>query len=164
MATPTYELIERVTLGSSSNSVEFTSIPQTFGHLELRMANVSDTASSSQVQVRVNSDTGSNYNSVSFIGTDTYDDGDNRTASYFQTVFVGGFLGTTAEAIMLFQFFDYAETDRFKPVLYRLSSLGDKYQSQNFGYWANTTAISSIQCTMSDFASGTVFSLYGIAS
>ena len=67
MPTPTYTLIDSVTLGSSAASVTFSSIDQTYGDIVAVYAPISTSAAFGLI--KINNDTSSIYSSVEAIGT-----------------------------------------------------------------------------------------------
>ena len=157
MATPTYTLIDSVTLGSSASTVTFSSI-QAGGDLVIVMTG--QTTGGSNCSYTINSDTGTNYPYVFMRG-----DG-SATASGTTTAnanYVGYFTANPSNAIL--QFFDYSATDKQKTSLVRMNDASARVYA-NANRWANTAAINRIDFILSggeSFAAGMTFYLYGIA-
>jgi hypothetical protein len=156
--TPTYILLNQVTLAAASSSVTFSNIPQNYGDLVL----VVDGAASSNatLRIRFNSDSGSNYSFV-------WANGDGSTASSASgtgTSLTQTYL-FTSRTMNIVQIMDYSATDKHKTVLSRYNNASLSLQ-MNAERWANTAAISSILCSQDSGTMniGTTFSLYGIAA
>jgi len=148
MATPTYDLLDSVTLASSATSVVFSSIDTSYGDLIL-IAEADQT-----IRVQFNSDTGSNYYYVLMYGdgSSTY-----SIAGSYTSITAGN-----ANYACITQIMDYAATDKHKCVLNRRNSdlvmaRGDR--------WANTSAITSITIFSGGtaYSAGGTFNLYGVA-
>ena len=159
MATPTYTLIDSVTLGSSASSVTFSSISQDYGDLVLAF-NVKTTWARLW-PIYFNSDTtDSNYSRVFMRGDGS---GTSSQASNNSTFYVSN--STEGQNVM--QIMDYSATDKHKTVLNR-GNQPSSYVYAFAGRWANTSAITSITLDTgypvdSPFLAGSTFFLYGIA-
>jgi hypothetical protein len=167
-----YESIATVTVGSGgAANIEFTSIPATFTHLQIRgIARSLEANTGVDVPyVRFNSDSGSNYSWHQL-------DGNGSTASTVagssQTFMRGGFialnseLGSTFGAVVI-DILDYANTNKYKTIR---SLSGTSYNNNNgavglfSGSWRNTNAITAItlQASVANLAQYSQFALYGI--
>lgn len=166
-STNSYESIATITASGSSSSINFTSIPSTFKHLQLRFI-ARDSSSNGAAGIKFNSDTtASNYYSHGFYG-----DGSAVYAGNSSTntdIFVISYNGQTANAMAVgvVDILDYADTNKYK-VLRSLNG-NDLNGSGQLQYrsvlWKNTNAISAININMqggSNFTSTSVFALYGI--
>jgi hypothetical protein len=154
MATPTYDLLESVTLASAASSVTFSSIDQSYGDLILTISSTG----SGNTYVRFNSDSGSNYSSVSMAG-----DG-SSTSSYAATEAFGRLSNASRNStpsIYVGQIMDYSATDKHKSWLSRENI--STFVAAIAGRWANTSAITQIELVSGTYNSGSVISLYGIA-
>ena len=156
MATPTYTLIDSVTLSSSAASVTFSSIIQDYGDLII-VFDGKVIAYDGYMLVQLNSDTGSNYSYV-FARSSGSSRGTSQTAMR-----VYDHLNTDQSTFIL-QIMDYSATDKHKTMLSRggSSSFG---VGMNAGRWANTSAVTSVLVIGQsglDFAAGSTFYLYGI--
>tara|TARA_R110000822_G_scaffold23423_1_gene72476 strand:- start:119 stop:616 length:498 start_codon:yes stop_codon:yes gene_type:complete len=162
MATPTYTLIDSVTLTTEA-TVTFTSIPQTFGDLVL-VVNQSSPSGAKGTRLFFNGDGGSNYSSVSMYATATVGSGFGSTSN----LTVGGYNTASNVGVPMFsvsQIMDYSATDKHKSVLSRSNT---PTGSSNgvvawAGRWANTSAITQIEISDGNWAVGSTFFLYGIA-
>jgi len=166
--TPTYILLNQITLAAASGSVTFSNIPQNYGDLVL-VADASTTASGVTLDIRFNGDTGSNYSAVELIGRSNGVASAAGTDVYFRPL--GNTFGTTPFQTIM-QVMDYSATDKHKTALFRPSSfdtsLGSYLLKAQAGRWASTSAVTSITLTSlfnsREFAIGSTFSLYGIAA
>lgn len=166
-----YELITSTVLSSSAATVTFSSIPQTYKHLEIRMV-TSDTNSANRwlsgISLGFNSDTAANY-AYHYLegsgGSVTASGGINGTDILLRNVttgtFTAGIHGAAVASIL-----DYSNTSKNTTVRY----LGGCYaNSENgiffgSGHWRNTNAITSLSIvgTFTAFTTTSRFSLYGI--
>jgi hypothetical protein len=144
-----------VTLAGTASSVTFSSIPATYRDLILVTAIPATT--DFNITIRLNSDSGNNYNDVHALGN-------GSTASSFtntseSSFFVGG-TDSAALTPSIFQFLDYSATDKHKTLLARVARSGIVEMAA--GRWANTDAVSSIAFTGGTYPIGSTFSLYGV--
>jgi hypothetical protein len=163
--TPTYVLLNQITLAAASSSVTFANLPQGYGDLVI----VSDFAGSSgganYLSLRFNLDSGSNYTRVSAYGfttTSTGSDASTNTEAY-----AIGIARPSWKSASVTQIIDYGATDKHKAVLSRYG-ISDMSEVGMSAYrWANTAAITNIQVFMTagiTLSSGSTFSLYGIVA
>jgi hypothetical protein len=169
MPTPTYDLIESTALGSSASSITFSSIPSTYRDLVLVIDVIGTDSSVNTLYARFNSDSGSNYNSVSLYGTSGdiagSNAGSNQTEMNISDRSNAGF-SNTRRALYIVNFLDYSVTNKHKQMLQRANSTSAGETVAQTHRWASTSAISSMVLTpyVGSFGSGSVFSLYGIVS
>lgn len=172
-----YESIATVTVGSGGQStVTFSSIPSGFTHLQIRgiLRNTAASASSLDLFMNFNSDTGTNYRQYKII----YGDGSSAGAaasgtSTAATNKIGNayFLndGNTASVYgaWICDILDYRNTNKYK-VTRALNGQDLNGSGRiNFfsGLWMSTSAITSIDLTVeggNNFKQYTQFALYGI--
>jgi len=157
----TYEPIATNTLGSASATVTFSSIPGTYTDLII-IVQGKTTTGNANVQLRFNSDTGSNYNylglggsggaAVSARASDT---------TLIQTEYYGYFDQSLGDRII--HIMNYANTNTYKTVLGRGNN-SNNGTSAIVGVWRSTSAITSATVIdgNSTFVSGSTFTLYGI--
>lgn len=169
--TNSYESIATVNLGSAQSSIEFTSIPSTYKHLQLRLiARATDSNAANYANLKVNSDTtGSNYARHVMVGNGS------SAASYSSTgstiTNLGEIPAATATTgmfgVFIVDLLDYQDTNKYKTI----RSLGgdDRNGGGEVNYnsilWMNTNAISSIQLTTyttANYAQYSHAALYGI--
>jgi hypothetical protein len=168
-----YESIATVTVGSGgSANVEFTSIPSTYTHLQLRwIARGADASNNRNCNINFNSDTGSNYAFHTLAG-------DGSSASSSATTTTTGFLGQRMPAASatasifgaaVIDILDYTNTNKYKTARI-VSSFDDNGGTFGgivrfiSGLWMNTNAITSIKLQMNvgNIAQYSQFALYGI--
>lgn len=170
-----WDSISTTTLSASQTTITF-SIPQTYGHLRFHIiAKTTDTVSSTvdNLTMNFNSDTGANYtrqyNVVNDKGaTPTVGSTTGNTAAYCGIVPRSHTNLANQFGISIIDIFDYQMLNKYKTWksfqsfdvnLSAPASLG-----QQGGAWMNTAAITSVSFTApnGNFASGSVFALYGL--
>jgi hypothetical protein len=177
--TNSYQSIATVTVGSGGQAtVSFTSIPQTFKHLQIRALITTPSTSSIYDNTTFNGDTGANYSWHFLYGNKTTAGADSGTsASYLRLWTLGSGpygTGTTGwPATGVADILDYTNTNKYKTT--RGLAGGDSNSNSQpsivglaSGSWRNTAAITSI--TINAFAVGSAttfgqyssFALYGV--
>lgn len=170
-----YESIATVTVGGGgAANIEFTSIPATYTHLQIRSINQSNRATYSRDEfaMRFNSDTGTNYSWHAIYGSvSTISAQKETTVSRIlgqDCVGANGYWGNAVIDIL-----DYKNTNKYKTVRF-LAALGtnnagvDGYNGAlvfTSGNWRNTNAITSITIAPTSGSAWnqyTQFALYGI--
>jgi hypothetical protein len=161
MPTPTYTPLATVTLGSTTLSVTFSSIPATYRDLII-VFDGSTTATSAGGTLRYNGDSANNYSFVAMFGTGSSAGSDLNTTTN-SSIF--NFTTTTSKSTSVVQIMDYSATDKHKTALSR-SGQANGYVLAYANRWANTAAITSVEVSVNagNYAAGSTFSLYGIAS
>lgn len=162
----TYEPIATTTLGSSSASITFSSIPSTY--TDLRIIFVGTGSSTSSKRLRFNSDSGANYSSMNLTG-----DGTSATSGGYTSdtsIRWASLLtdSTTIPILGTIDIFSYTGST-YKTVLFNTSSdqNGSGYTLTGVGIWMSTSAITSITLLYNDastYNTGTIATLYGIKS
>ena len=161
----TYEPIATTTLGTSTATVTFSSFS---GYTDLILVcNIISVNSGGSSSLQFNSDTGSNYSYTRL-------DGDGTTAvsgraSNTTTIYLSGNgdTSTTVPSTTITQIMNYSNTTTYKTILSRGSWNGaSKETDTRVGLWRNTNAITSISILAyaQNFATGSTFTLYGIAA
>jgi hypothetical protein len=172
IATNSYESIATVTVGSGgAANIEFTSIPATYTHLQLRgISRGVVAAADAALFIYFNSDTAASYSAHqlysngSAVGSNVY--GGNPTSS----TYIGTITGATATAsifgVAVIDILEYANTNIYKTVraLTGFDSNGSgklDFKSLN---WRSTSAITTIkiQADSNNLAQYSQFALYGI--
>jgi hypothetical protein len=170
--TDNFVQIATTTVGAGgTTSIEFTSIPQNYTHLQLRISCRSTTAAGlSWSRLRMNSDsTNANYK-----GHQLYGDGSSAASSAFGSdPGIAAFLtvGSTGTANVfnaaIIDILDYNNTNKYKTikVLQGNDTNGAGYIIFHSGVWMSTSSINSL--TFLDVSSGnyaqySTFSLYGV--
>jgi len=160
------------TLGSSSSSVTFSNIPQTYKHLEIRsVAKETSAANGSyNLRIRFNGDSGANYTIHRLFGNGTSATSDaftSTTSTIAGNVAANGFSNVQGAGIC--QILDYNSTGKLKTVK-TLSGADtnstDSYIFNTSGLWLSTSAITSITLITdaTSLAAGSMFALYGVKS
>lgn len=159
----TYEPIATNTLSSATQTVTFSSIPQTYTDLVL-VTNIGDDGSSSNTQIRFNSDSSSNYSYIYMAGNGTTA-ASGRYSNQPQIIIDNySYPITTITTSQIVQIQNYSNSTTYKTLLARTSTAANA-TTVVAGLWRNTAAISTIQIIcQSLFDSGSTFTLYGIAA
>jgi len=168
-----YESIATSAGTGSSTTVTFSSIPSGFKHLQIRalLKNTQNTNFESNLDVRVNSDTGTNY-------ADHYLSGDGATAtasggatqSRIAPVVFFPYLGkgtSSTMGVVIIDILDYASTTKNKTLraLGGYDNNGEGKVTISSGLWINTAAITSISLiegSSYNWDTSATFALYGI--
>jgi hypothetical protein len=171
-----FESIATVSVSSNVSSVDFTSIPGTYTHLQLRyisQATDSGSADIMNVQMQFNSDTAANYVRHYLLGEGATA---SPGASTGRTNLVVGTAPTQSYTSMfnagVVDILEYAKTNKYKTI--RTLDGNDQNSGNtlsriwiNSGLWLSTSAITSIKITMESSRSirqYSHFALYGIKS
>ena len=157
------------TANPTTGGVTFTSIPQTFTHLQLRIFSRSSSGGAGQsISGSFNSDGGSNY-AYHLLGGDggsTF----SSSAATQTNVYFGWSAGTTNTSNVfsncIVDILDYANTNKYKTVktLTGIDSNGSGLVGMWSSVWMSTAAITSILLNPNNFATGSTVQLYGIQS
>jgi hypothetical protein len=153
----TYEPIASTTL-TSSGTITFTSIPQTYTDLVL-VTNLIG-ASTADLDITLNGNTGSNYS-----WTVLYSSGSTISSSRISNFAAMrldyyGYIGTTFGQMNVANFINYSNTSTFKTVIARANN-GDYGVDAMACLWRSTAAITTIAIT-NTLSAGSTASLYGI--
>jgi hypothetical protein len=158
----TYTPIATTTLGSAAASYTFSSIPSTYTDLVL-VANVTLSSSGTNLECRINGDTGSNYSFTSVYGTggSALSNRQSNAASMFIDYYSDP--NTTISTFRI-NFMNYSNTTTYKTVLSRSDNTSRGTEAAA-GLWRSTAAINQIQLYVGSsltFAAGTTLTLYGV--
>lgn len=173
-----YESIATVTVGAGgASNIEFTSIPSTYTHLQVRaISRYTGTQNSgAPIYMQFNSDTGSNYSLHRLLGYANLSEsgvaaGAGASQSYMQLGYTTGGSGTANMfSAQVTDILDYANTNKFKTIrtLNGYDTNTDTgYRSVGIysGNWRSTSAITSIKIfpDTDSWAQYSSFALYGI--
>ena len=166
-----FESIATTTLATTTASIEFTSIPATFTHLQIRGIQRFSGTPNEFIYYQLNSDTtAANYNSHSVRG-----DGASTISSSFLTTYPGivqdrNVPGSTNASNVfgctVFNLLDYTNTNKFKTakILGGYDSNGSGVVSLSSGCWRSTSAVTSIKLILGNgsFVQYSSFALYGV--
>lgn len=164
-----YESIATVTVGSTpASEILFTSIPQTYTHLQIRaLVRNSRAATASNTYFRFNGDTGNNYAIHVLTGT-----GASATAGASTGINIMLAQDPSANftancfAGQIYDVLDYTNTNKYKTVriLQGYDGNGSGEVQLWSGVWMGTNAVSSIRFfpNSGNYVQYTEFALYGI--
>jgi hypothetical protein len=159
----TYSNIASITLGASSSSVTFSSIPSTYTDLVLVVNATSTGTAQPDVYMRVNGSS-SSYSRTRLGGNGSSTFTTNITG---EGAWVIGPMESTRITNMVVNLMNYSNTTTYKTSLIRSNDSAIAVQAM-VGLWQNTAAINSIlffpEPAKGDFAAGSTFNLYGIAA
>jgi len=167
MATPTYDLLDSVTLATAASSVTFSSIDQSYGDLILVVTGSRSATGNVGLRVQFNSDTGNNYHVVKMSG-----DGSTAASSADSpNDYVEGSNSRSFSAVSIstatVQIMDYSATDKHKSTLARSSraDASEGYAYASASRWASTLAVTSLLAYLASgsFSVGSTLNLYGVA-
>lgn len=164
-----FELIETQTVGAGgAASITFSSIPQTYKHLQIR-AITRYTVAGNSTTIRFNSDSAANYSWHALYGTGAVagsSSGVNQTFGLIEAAAIGH--DTTYMFASITDILDYANTSKNKTVR-ALSGIDTNSNASEIDLlstnWRSTSAINSITLGINgsqSFAQYSTFSLYGI--
>lgn len=165
---------------SGVSTITFSSIPQTYKHLQLRIISKdtsSNSGNSSSTYIRINGDTGSNYTKHYLYGNGTsataagYTSATNNGEGIFGGTMPGSAAGVANMfGVSIVDILDYTSTTKNKTA--RTFSGGETNSGTTndivwltSGVWLSTSAVTSLVLYnqgSNNFASGTTFALYGI--
>ena len=168
--TNSYESIYSTTVGSATPYIDFTSIPSTYKHLQLR-ANV-QMASTADMDLRMGNgsiDTASNYSYHALYGSGSGSGAAlNSGGAVSHGAYVGYFnSGGGSFAGVVIDILDYADTNKYKTTraLEGNDSNGSGFVFLSSGLWMSTSAVNTLRFWSKDgvnIAAGSSFALYGI--
>jgi len=156
--------LANLTLSAGATSVTFSSISGAYRDLILVVTGGSNSYSAFQIQFN-GSTTG--YTWVGMEGNGSA----NAAATNTSNALEGNYnywvedIGTS-NTVYQMQVFDYAQTNKHKSVLYRVSAAATGVGAYS-GRWADTSAVTSLACIRSagnTWRSGTTFALYGVSA
>lgn len=160
----TYTPIATTTLGSNQSSITFNSFS---GYTDLVLVtNVKTTTSGRDLLLQFNGDTGTNY-SRTFLTGDGSTASSGRTTNYSSILMdYWGFADTGFVQMNITHIMNYSNSTTYKTTLSRASNANSGTDA-TVGLWRSTAAITSMTISAISsgvFATGSTFTLYGIAS
>ena len=165
-ASSTYTPIATTTLGSTTSSYTFSSIPSTYTDLFLVISALYNGTDGYAI-MQFNGDVISGFYSATVLSGNGTAAGSNRFTSINQIYLMNSGRGnTTSPTIYNVNFQNYSNTTTYKTSLVRGSNFQSTETSASVGLWRNTSAINSITLSApsSNFSAGTTLTLYGIAA
>lgn len=152
------------TLTSNTASVTFSNIPQDYTDLVLVFNPRGSSDVESDINIRFNSDSGSNYSMTRMYGQGATKGSDRQTNTTDINI---GRQGGSVFAINIVNIMNYSNSSTFKTVVARSghATSGSSITLGNCGLWRSTSAITSInliQTGAQSYKTGSSFTLYGI--
>jgi hypothetical protein len=165
-----YESIATVTATGVEASLTFSSIPSTYKHLQMRFRAQDTNVGTSQdaLKIRLNSDSGTNYTEhiLRGSGSSAVASGVTGRNELRMDAAITQLGSVNIFGVGVMDLIDYASTTKYKTMRGFSGQDRNGAGSVNLssGLWLNTAAVTSIQVLPESalFASGSVFSLYGI--
>lgn len=157
----TYTPIATTTLGSAAASYTFSSIPSTYTDLVLIVAASTVGGGTSIASVQFNGDTAANYSCTRLSGN-----GSSASSDRDSSGSITSGLSYPGQYTETWIFNNYANTTTYKTSLNK-SMVSQALIRVGVGLWRSTAAINSIKIidgTGTNYAAGSTFTLYGIAS
>jgi hypothetical protein len=161
-----FESISTTTLTTTTSTITFSSIPQTYSHLQIRIFAFGNTTDSGLM--RFNSDTATNYSWHALTGNGATASSTNNTTVNFM-VGNGFNLGpnsTTIPFVTIIDILDYKDTNKYKTLrsLDGTDRNGSGQVTLLSGNWRSTSAVSSISIAPNTggFTQYSSFALYGV--
>jgi hypothetical protein len=165
--TTTEIAIATTTLTTTTATITFSSIPSTYTDLRLVFFQAGSTTIYGRPNMRFNSDSGTNYSSITIVG-----DGAGASSANWQTessIRPSNYYLGSGVAFVTYDIFSYSGTSTYK------TTLGTQSADQNgtgsvtatTGLWKSTSAINSITLihpsgSPDGYSAGTTVTLYGI--
>lgn len=155
--------------GSGTSQINFTNIPNTYKHLQIRAIGLlTSTGNGAYLEMQFNSDTGSNYSDHGITGDggspSGYGGGNSSAINVFQRA---NNMSTTQPSSCVIDILDYASSNKFKTTknLNGVDFNGTGEITLRSAAWRNTNAITSIRIYPAGaytIKEGSQFAIYGI--
>jgi len=163
-----FDSISTTTAVGSTADVTFSSIAQTYTHLQLRMIIKNHTANTNQTRIQFNSDTATNYSWHSMGAAHETTTGVSGVTQAH--IHIGNHPSSSVAstfAVFIVDILDYTNTNKYKTTRsINGTSLNNTDGLENFrsGSWRNTAAISTIRIFpgADSFGIYSSFALYGV--
>jgi hypothetical protein len=157
----TYEPIATTTLTSSGN-VTFSSISGSYTDLVLVIYSI--TSSATDINIRLNGDSGTNYSTTHLTGNGSSAASFRSSNDTKMTIMYYSSTGTgSSPNVSLVQFMNYSNTTTNKTVISRSNNAANGVDA-NVHLFRSTSAITSMEIygQSTNFSAGSTFTLYGI--
>jgi hypothetical protein len=163
-----FTLLQTVTSSGSSFSLSFSSIPQTYKHLQIRYVAKTTDSSNDDFALEIDPYTAGSFSRHILTGNGSSVTSGASTSQDFINVVDGVALSTTANAFSagVIDILDYSVTTKSKTVRILQGHAANVNRIQlHSGRSGSTNAITAIGMTLfaGNFAAGSRFSLYGIS-
>ena len=168
-----FQSIATVSLSSSAASVEFTSIPATYTHLQVRcLGHLSGSGNVGDIiRMTFNSDTTSNYSYHLLQGNGSSASADAAASNswIYSGAYPDSYGGANNFGLSIIDILDYANTNKYKTTRtlfgYEFNNNDYSRTALGSGNWRSTSAITSIKFVSGlglNFTQYSHFALYGI--
>lgn len=163
-----FELISTQVLTSSASSVTFSSIPQSFKHLQIRAVTNVPSAENflTNLYIRFNGVTSNSYAHHTLLGDGSSVGPDVTTSAPFITIRNGTTGAANIFGAAIVEILDYASTSKNTTTrtLAGCHTISERLIGLNSGLFNSTNAVTSVTLTQitESYAAGSRFSLYGI--
>lgn len=159
MPTSAMTALATLTLGSAQAFVTFSGISQSFR--DLRLVCVNSNAAATQFQLQINS------SSSAFTAVQAYGNGSSAYSTSYTgdgSFYTGMWWGMEGDQYTA-DIFDYAQTDKHKPVLSRMNRAASS-TAMEAGRYTATTAVTTLKIIGSgnNIQAGSTFTLYGVSA
>jgi len=149
----------------STQTITFSSIPQTYKHLQIRCFFQTTSAGSSPV-LRFNGDSAMNYNRGYIRANQSSISAFHGDASFAANLFPNGTQTSSWPNVCIVDIYNYSNTSKFKTVknfnFNQNKSSGASILHYESALWRNNTAITSFTWDAQAYTSETVIALYGM--
>jgi hypothetical protein len=164
-----YDSIATVTASGSATFIDFTSIPSTYKHLQIRyIARSGVAASEVSLLSSLNGDNGSNYSwhNINANGSTVAASASSTTTFLNYAAITGASTTANTYGVGVIDYLDYANTSKYKTIRTLAGWDGNGSGSIAFssGLWQSTSAVTSIRLATGagNLTSLSTFALYGI--
>lgn len=143
-------------------TITFSNIPQTY--TDLVIMGQAKTASLADLQLRFNSDTGSNYSTTVLTGTGSSAISNRYSNQTFMWLDTYGAPRVTEFNVFQYSIMNYSNSTTYKTVLGR-TGVSSNGTEAIVGLWRSTAAITTIAFQpygIYDFSNDTIFTIYGV--
>jgi hypothetical protein len=168
MPTPAYIPVANVTISVAVASVTFASLPAAGTYRDLILVSMVGQTLNTGHNMRVNSDSGSNYPFIQMFGDGSSPVANTGVLTYF-TPFINSNPSTNlaTPTLGMTEFLDYAQTDKQKNILCSSAAVttgASPMVARSHFRWGNSSAITSILIypVSGTIGAGSTFNLYGI--
>lgn len=161
----TYTPLSTTTLGSAQSSFTFSSISGSYTDLVIVASKI--TSGSAQGQMYFNGDNSSGLYSATYLAGNGSAASSSRSSGQNQFTMENVTLSTASDWVQFnINIMNYSNSTTYKTFLSRTTAAGYGTEAR-VGLWRNTAAITSVTLLPANglnFASGSTFTLYGIAA
>lgn len=160
--TPTYTLLNQITLTANASSVTFSNIPQSFGDLVLVADFLGASTTNAELLIRLNNDSAGNYSQVKMAGNGSSTS--SSSVSGVNGARIGYGPNSTSRSNAISHIMDYSAVDKHKTILTRTNEPDEVWATAC--RWANTAAVTSVSFLYEgiSLAAGTTVFLYGVVA